>query len=209
MPLEVMVRFGMWDEILAEPNNYPEYMTGTRAFHHAARAIAYAAKGDTENARKEQAIFLEKSKLVPKEEVFSNNTEEALLAVAARMVEGEILVRENKLDAGIAELREAIKLEDALNYDEPPGWLIPVRHSLGATLMQNGRYAEAEQVYREDLARLPENGWSLFGLASSLKAQQKNPSEAAATKEKFRKLWAKADTKITSSCLCQPAMVRK
>ena len=87
------------------------------------------------------------------------------------MVEGEILVRENKLDAGIAELREAIKLEDALNYDEPPGWLIPVRHSLGAILIHNGRYAEAEQVYREDLARLPENGWSLYGLASSLKAQ--------------------------------------
>ena len=209
MPLEVMVRFGMWNEILAEPNNYPEYMAGTRAFHHAARAIAYAAKGDTENARKEQAVFLEKSKLVPKEEVFSNNTEEALLAIAARMVEGEILVRENKLDAGIAELREAIKLEDALNYDEPPGWLIPVRHSLGATLMQNGRYAEAEQVYREDLARLPENGWSLYGLASSLKAQQKNASEAAATKEKFGKLWAKADTKITSSCLCQPTTARK
>ncbi len=209
MPLEVMVRFGMWNEILAEPNNYPEYMAGTRAFHHAARAIAYAAKGNTENARKEQTIFLEKSKLVPKEEVFSNNTEEALLAVAARMVEGEILVRENKLDPGIAELREAIKLEDALNYDEPPGWLIPIRHSLGATLVQNGRYAEAEQVYREDLARLPENGWSLFGLASSLKAQQKNASEAAVTKEKFRELWAKADTKITSSCLCQPAMVRK
>ena len=208
MPLEVMVRFGMWDEILAEPDNYPEYMAGTRAFHHGARAIAYAAKGDTENARKEQSIFIEKSKLVPKEEVFSNNTEEALLALAARMVEGEILVRENKLDAGIAELREAIKLEDALNYDEPPGWLIPVRHSLGATLMQNRRYAEAEQVYREDLARLPENGWSLYGLASSLKAQQKNASEAAVTHEKFRKLWAKADTKITSSCLCQPMKER-
>jgi len=204
-----MVRFGMWDEILAEPDNYPEYMTGTRAFHHAARAVAYAAKGNTENARKEQIVFLEKSKLVPKDEVFGNNTEAALLALAARMAEGEILVRENKLDAGIAELHEAIKLEDALNYDEPPGWLIPVRHSLGAILIHNGRYAEAEQVYREDLARLPENGWSLYGLASSLKAQQKNASEAAATKEKFGKLWAKADTKITSSCLCQPTTARK
>src|SRR5438067_6353781 len=204
MPLEVMVRFGMWDEILAEPDNYPEYMAGTRAFHHAARAIAYAAKGETENARKEQAIFLEKSRLVPKDEVFGNNTEEAILALTARMVEGEILIREDKLDAGIAELREAIKLEDALNYDEPPGWLIPVRHSLGATLMQNGRYAEAEQIYREDLARIPENGWSLYGLASSLRAQKKNLSEAAATHAKFKRLWASADTKITSSCLCQP-----
>ena len=205
MPLEVMVRFGMWDEILAEPNNYPEYMTGTRAFHHGARAIAYAAKGNTENARKEQIVFLEKSKLVPKDEVFGNNTGEAVLALTARMVEGEILVRENKLESGIGELREAIKLEDALNYDEPPGWLIPVRHSLGAILIHNGRYAEAEQVYRDDLARLPDNGWSLYGLASSLKAQQKNASEAAVTHEKFRKLWAKADTKITSSCLCQPS----
>src|SRR4029453_14114381 len=94
MPLEVMVRFGMWNEILAEPNNYPEYMPGTRAFHHAARAIAYAAKGEMDNARKEQATFLEKSKLVPKDEIFGNNTQEALLALTARMVEGEILVRE-------------------------------------------------------------------------------------------------------------------
>ncbi len=168
MPMEVMVRFGMWDEILAEPDNYADYMTGTRAFHHAARAIAYAAKGDPENARKEQAIFLEKAKLVPKEEFLGNNTAEDLLALARHMTEGEILIRENKLDAGIAELREAIKLEDALKYDEPPGWLIPIRHSLGATLMQNGRYAEAEQVYREDLKKLPDNGWSLYGLAESL-----------------------------------------
>jgi tetratricopeptide (TPR) repeat protein len=141
---------------------------------------------------------------VPKDEVFGNNTAEAILALTARMVEGEILIREGKLDDGIAGLREAIELEDALNYDEPPGWLIPVRHSLGATLMQNGRYAEAEQIYREDLARLPENGWSLYGLASSLRAQKKNLSEAAATDAKFKRLWASADTKITSSCLCQP-----
>src|SRR5438477_10077800 len=204
MPLEVMVRFGMWNEIVAEPDNYPEYMAGTRAFHHAARAIAYAAKVETEKARQEQAIFLEKAKLVPKDEVFGNNTEEAILALTARMVEGEILIREDKLDAGVAELREAIRLENALNYDEPPGWLIPVRHSLGATLMQNGRYAEAEQIYSEDLVRLPENGWSLYGLASSLRAQKKNLSEAAATDAKFKRLWASGDTKITSSCLCQP-----
>jgi tetratricopeptide (TPR) repeat protein len=206
MPLEVMVRFGMWNQILAEPDNYPDYMVGTRAFHHAARAIAYAAKGEAENARKEQAIFMEKAKLVPKEETFGNNTMEAILTLTSRMVEGEILIRENKLDAGIAELREAIKLEDALHYDEPPGWLIPIRHSLGAILMQNGRYTEAEQVYREDLARLPANGWSLFGLTSSLRAQKKNAEEAAALHAKFKKLWARADTEISSSCLCQPTL---
>jgi hypothetical protein len=74
--------------------------------------------------------------------------------------------------------------------------------------MQNGRYAEAEQIYREDLARLPENGWSLYGLASSLRAQKKNLSEAAATNVKFHKVWSGADTKITSSCLCQPTADR-
>ena len=209
MPMEVMVRFGMWEKILAEPDNYTEYMTGTRAFHHAARAIAYAAKGDPENARKEQSIFLEKAKLVPKEEVFGNNTGEDLLALARHMTEGEILIHENQLDAGIAELREAIKLEDALKYDEPPGWLIPIRHSLGATLMRNGRYAEAEEIYREDLKKLPDNGWSLYGLAESLRAQKKNADEAKATTAKFRKLWAKADTKITSSCLCQPGRMAR
>jgi tetratricopeptide (TPR) repeat protein len=203
MPMEVMVRFGRWDEILAEPDNYADYMTGTRAFHHAARAIAYAAKGDPENARKEQAIFLEKSKLIPKEETFGNNTAEALTALTARMVEGEILVRENKVDAGIAELQEAVKLEDALKYDEPPGWLIPIRHSLGAVFMKAGRFAEAEQVYRNDLARLPENGWSLYGLAESLREQKKNGAEVKTLKAKFQKCWAKADTKITTSCLCQ------
>jgi len=204
MPMEVMVRFGMWDDILAEPGDYADYMTATRALHVAARAIAYAAKGDSKKAREEQASYLEKAKLVPKEETFGNNTAADLLALAGRMTEGEILVREGKLDAGIAELREAIKLEDALKYDEPPAWLIPIRHSLGAVLMNNSRYAEAEEVYRQDLKKLPGNGWSLYGLAESLRAQKKNAEEAKAAQAKFNKLWAKADTKITSSCFCQP-----
>ena len=101
-------------------------------------------------------------------------------------------------------LRAAIQKEDALKYDEPPGWLIPVRHSLGAVLMKQQRFAEAEQVYREDLARLPDNGWSLFGLAETLRRQSKNADEASETQAKFEKVWAKADLKITTSCLCQP-----
>ena len=119
------------------------------------------------------------------------------------MVEGEMLIGEGNLDGGFAELRAAVKDEDALRYDEPPGWLIPVRHSLGASLMQASRFAEAEQVYRDDLARRPENGWSLFGLAQSLHRQDKE-EEAKATDDRFRKMWSKADVQITSSCLCQP-----
>ncbi|MGE5215071.1 MAG: tetratricopeptide repeat protein [Nitrospirota bacterium] len=204
MPLEVMVRFGLWDQILAEPEKYTDKMWFTRAFHHAARAIAYAAKGDTANARKAQSVFLERAKLVPKEDFVSNNSCEALLGVVVPMVEGEILVAEGKVDSGIEQLRAAIQKEDALKYDEPPGWLIPVRHSLGAVLMKQKRFAEAEQVYRDDLARLPENGWSLLGLAKSLRKQNKNADEIAQTETTFKKVWAKADLNITSSCLCQP-----
>jgi tetratricopeptide (TPR) repeat protein len=204
MPLEVMVRFGMWDEILAEPEKYTHKMWFTRGFHHAARAIAYAAKGDTANARKAQSVFLERAKLVPKQDFVSNNSCESLLAIAIPMVEGEILIAEGKIDSGIEQLRTAIQKEDALKYDEPPGWMIPVRHSLGAVLMKQQRFAEAEQVYRDDLARLPENGWSLLGLAESLRKQKKNADEVAQTQAKFEEVWAKADLTITTSCLCQP-----
>ena len=204
MPLEVMVRFGLWDEILAEPDQYADYMPFTRAFHHAARAIAYAAKGDTANARKAQSVFLDRAKLVPKEDSLGNNSCEMILGVVIPMTEGEILVAEGKVASGINQLRTAIRMEDALKYDEPPGWLIPVRHSLGAVLMKQQRFAEAEQVYRDDLARLPGNGWSLVGLAESLRKQKKNPDEVARIQAKFEKVWAKADLMITSSCLCQP-----
>jgi tetratricopeptide (TPR) repeat protein len=204
MPLEVMVRFGLWDEILAEPEKYTDKMWFTRALHHAARAIAYAAKGDTVKARKAQSVFVERAKLAPNDDFVSNNSCEALLAVAIPMVEAEILIAEGKIDNGIEQLRAAIQKEDALKYDEPPGWLIPVRHSLGAVLMKQQRFAEAEQVYRDDLARLPENGWSLLGLAESLRKQKKNADEVAQTQAKFKKVWAKADLTITTSCLCQP-----
>lgn len=68
--------------------------------------------------------------------------------------------------------------------------------------MKAGRFAEAEEVYREDLRRLPENGWSLYGLAESFRAQKKQDAEAA--KARFDKVWSKADLKITSSCPCRP-----
>lgn len=203
VPLEVLVRFGRWDEILKEPTKYSPKLPFARAFHHAARATAYAAKGDTVKARREQKLFIEGVKLMPKEAQLGNNPAAAVISLASHMLEGEILVAEKKLDAGIAELQTAVKEEDALKYDEPPAWMIPIRHSLGAVLMKVERFAEAEQVYREDLARLPDNGWSLFGLAESLRRQQKAGEEVAALDAKFQTTWAKADTKITTSCLCQ------
>ena len=209
VPMEVMMRFGKWDDILAEPENYPDYMPFARAFHHGARAIAFAAKSDPENARKEQTIFRELVQRVPKETAVSNNTAESIIAVANHMIEGELLIAKGKLDAGLEQLRAALTLEDALKYDEPPSWMIPLRHTIGANLMHAGRFAEAEQIYRDDLTRLPENGWSLFGLSQALAAQEKDGAELEATRARFNKVWAKADVKITSSRLCRPATAEK
>ncbi len=203
MPFEVLVRFGLWDEILAEPDTYPDYMPFTKALRHAARAIACAAKGDVQAARAEQALFVARAATIPAEATLGNNSLASIIAVATPMVEGEILVREGKLDAGFAALREAIVHEDRLRYDEPPGWILPVRHALGANLMAHGRYAEAEQVYREDLKRLPDNGWSLLGLSEAL-AKQKNEREAGGVLARFASVWRNADVTITSSCFCQP-----
>ena len=91
--------------------------------------------------------------------------------------------------------------EDALRYDEPPDWIQPIRHALGATLMQERRYAEAEQVYREDLRKLPDNGWSLYGLARALRLQDES-EEAAEVEARFDAVWDGADTQLRSSCYC-------
>ena len=204
MPYEVMMRFGRWQEILDEPEP-AEYLPFTRAIHHAARAVALAALDRPEEARIEQRAFLEQRKAVPEDGFFGNNMAHDLLDVADRLVEGEILYREGEKDGGIEALYEAAAREDALRYDEPPDWIQPIRHALGATLMQEGRYDDAEKVYRADLERLPENGWSLYGLARALQ-QQERGDEAAAVLDRFTTVWAGADTKLRSSCFCQPGV---
>ena len=204
MPYEVMMRFGLWEEILQEPQP-PEYIPFTRSMHYAARAVALAALGRPTEARVEQEAFREQRKHVPRDAPFGNNLAHDLLDVADRLVEGEILYREGRKDAGIEALYEAASLEDALRYDEPPDWIQPIRHALGATLMQERRYADAEKVYREDLAKLPGNGWSLYGLARSLRLQGAT-AEAEAVEASFKEVWAGADTKLTSSCFCQPGV---
>ena len=133
----------------------------------------------------------------------SNNTAESIIALANHMIEGELLIAEGKLDPGLDELHATLALEEALKYDEPPSWMIPLRHTIGANLMATGRFAEAEQVYRDDLKRLPENGWALLGLSQALAAQQKQGEELQSIRARFEKIWAKADVKITSSCLCR------
>jgi tetratricopeptide (TPR) repeat protein len=202
MPYEVMMRFGRWQEILAEPEP-AEYLPFTRSIHFAARAVALAALDRPAEARSEQAAFREQRLAVPEDAPFGNNMARDLLDVAEKLVEGEILYREGQKAAGIEALFAAAALEDGLRYDEPPDWIQPIRHALGATLMVERRYADAERVYREDLAKLPDNGWSLYGLARALRLQGKS-GEADVVEARFREVWANADIELRSSCFCQP-----
>jgi tetratricopeptide (TPR) repeat protein len=204
MPLEVLMRFGRWDEVLAEPE-LPEFAPISGSLRHYARAVAHAAKGDVASARKEQAAFVDARARVPKEAFFGNNTGSDILDVAEHLMGGEILYRSGRVEEGIAALREAVAREDKLKYDEPPDWIQPVRHALGAALLQAGRFAEAETAFREDLAKLPENGWGLYGLHRALQLQKK-AAEAAATEKQFDAVWRQADLKIKSPCLCLPGV---
>ena len=204
MPLEVLMRFGKWDEILAEPA-FPDYVPISRALQHYARAVAHAAKDEIAAAESEQAAFLEARARVPEEAVFGNNTGRDVLDVAEHLMRGEVLYRDGRVEEGFAALRQAVASEDALRYDEPPSWIQPVRHALGAALMQSGRFAEAEEVFREDLRRLPGNGWALYGLARSLQLQGK-AADAAVAEAQFDRAWKDADIRLKSACLCQPGV---
>jgi tetratricopeptide (TPR) repeat protein len=199
---DVQMRFGQWDEILKEPKP-PAYLPITNAFWHFARGIAHAAKGQLEQADAERGAFDAAVGRVPKDATMAINSADHVLSIARRFLDGELAFRRGQIDQSVTELRAAVKLEDDLRYMEPPEWISPVRHTLGAVLLNAGRIEEAEKVYREDLANWPENGWSLFGIAKCLKARGA-AEEARVYEERFNKAWARSDLKIHASCLCIP-----
>lgn len=193
-------RFGMWDEIIALPEP-PADLPVSLAFHHFARAIALAAKGKTDDAKRERGLFLDALPKIPKDAYWGSNLAAAVLGPAVPYLDGEIAYREGRNAEAIAKLSAAVTLEDALKYDEPPPWTTPSRHALGAVLLEAKRPVEAEAVYRADLKRYPLNGWSLWGMERALAAQGKT-ADAAAVKAQFDATWARADTPMVSSCLC-------
>jgi tetratricopeptide (TPR) repeat protein len=195
-PLYAAVRFGRWDEItsMAKPGDDVPYM---QAMWNYAQAMAAASQGRLDDAKTYHAA------LVP---ATSDPTIEKMMAwdrysliggvqVAERFVAAEIARAEKKYDEAIAALNTAVTIEDTLLYDEPPAWNWPARLALGNVLLQAGKAAEAEQVFRDELTRNPENGWSLHGLARALKAQGKQ-QEADEAAERFAKAWANADVDL-------------
>jgi tetratricopeptide (TPR) repeat protein len=198
---DTLIRFGRWDELLAEPPPPEDFIVALPLWHHA-RGVALAALGRVEEARDEQEEFRDASEDVPEDRALSINPAHRVLALADHMLEGEILWAEGDTDGALAQLRQAIGIEDELAYMEPPEWPIPVRHALGAMLLAAGRVDEAEVAYRQDLARWPENGWSLQGLARCMELKPGEASDALDLRDRFEQAWAQSDVAIETSCLC-------
>jgi predicted Zn-dependent protease len=170
------------------------------AVWHYARCIAYARAKKINEARRELAAVrrIAADPSLKEIRIWGLNPTSALASIAAAVLKAEIAAARKDIKTAVAQLRKAIAIEDGLIYGEPPDWFYPVRHNLGAVLLDAGRARAAEKVYRQDLAKFPGNGWSLFDLAESLRAQGKK-KEAAEVQRRFEAAWEHADVEITAS----------
>lgn len=197
---DVQKRFGRWDEIIAEPAP-PETLLVTTAIWRAHRAIAFAAKKDFANAEIEYTKFRNARAAIPLAVLEMGGMDDRFLEVSDLFIRGEIALQKERWTLATELLTDAAAIESTLAYGEPPQWLQPIRHTLGAVYLATNQYAKAEQCYREDLEKWPNNGWSLFGLSKALTGigKKKAAQEALANYEKH---WAKADAPLTTSCKC-------
>jgi hypothetical protein len=196
----VLVRFERWNEVLAQPAP-PADRALQNALFHFARAAAYAGKGQPAEAIKEQSAFEAAAAKVPKDGMYlTNNSAPIVLEVARQELVARIADAQGGGPKAIAAWKAAVTAEDKVNYDEPPAWLLPTREGLAAALMRAGNAAEAEKVYRDDLARNRKNPRSLFGLSKALERQKKT-AEAAKVKTEFEAAWSGADVQLTDAAL--------
>ncbi|HUO74763.1 MAG TPA: tetratricopeptide repeat protein [Solirubrobacteraceae bacterium] len=212
MRVHVLVRFGLWDEIIALPlPDDPVLYSVTTALTHYAKGVALAASARVYEAERERESFRASVARVPETRYLFNNTALDILAVAAAMLDGEIEYRKGNDGAAWRHLRRAVELDDALPYDEPWGWMQPTRHAYGALLLEQGEVEVAAAVYAADLgidSRLPRacqhpnNVWSLHGYHECL-VRLARRDEARAIRPRLDRALALADVEITSSCFCR------
>jgi len=192
-----LIRFGRWEEMLRvmPPPKGLHLMEG---IWRLGRGFGSVATGRLPEAEGSRYALSRLTKQFRRSKSPEEKLERELLRIAERLLAGDIAARRQRYDDAINAMKEAVKIEESLQYSEPPLWPLSARQYLGPVLLLAGRSAEAEREYRADLKRYPENGWALFGLAQSLKAQQKD-SEAAEVTGRFEKAWAHADVPLTSS----------
>lgn len=198
-PLFAKLRFGLWGDVHAEtaPLEDLPYM---RAMWHTARGLAHANEGRVDEARKELAAVaaFKDDEALKALYVSSVNSASSILAVAHEVLAGELAARERRTQAAARHFAEAVKLEDALIYMEPPDWPIPVRQLQGAAMLDLGRNKDAETAFRGDMKKFPDNGWSLSGLQVSLERQGRT-AEAAAAKARLAEMWKRADIELIAA----------
>mgnify|MGYP001225577312 CR=1 FL=1 len=196
IPMQSLVQFGLWDEVLAEPQP-PENLEFSIGIWHYTRSVAYARTGDIDDARAEQAML---GPIKSETDVLFLDTihypASMLLDIADSLALGEIAMAENDFGSATEHFEKAVAVQDELPYTEPPFWYYPTRHSLGKALLADGNAAEAETVYRADLERYPHNGWAMYGLIQALVSQDKDSTEVQA---RFDAVWAQADVELTAS----------
>lgn len=198
IPYYVAVKFGMWDTILVLPAP-KEDLLYPRAIWHYARGMAFLRKNRVPDAQKE----LDSVKAAARDTalrhltIWEINTTADLVQIAVKVLAAGVAAKQHYPDVSIALLKEAVAIEDELNYNEPPDWFFSVRHYLGAALQEAGKYPEAESVYRRDLQTWKKNGWALMGLYRSLISRKKN-GEAQKVKAVFEEAWKFADVDIAS-----------
>ncbi|MFC9913164.1 tetratricopeptide repeat protein [Streptomyces sp. NPDC059862] len=212
MRVHVLIRFGRWADILDLPLPAdPQLYSVTTAMLRYARGVALSATGRIAEAEAERALFREALAGVPDTRMLFNNTCADILAVASAMLDGELEYRKGNHDAAFAALERAIELDDSLPYDEPWGWMQPTRHAYGALLLEQGRVAEAEAVYRADLGlddslprplQHPGNVWALHGFHECLVRLGKK-GEAQIVAQQLKLAAAMADVPIEASCFCR------
>lgn len=196
-PLWSMIRFGQWDDLLREPPP-PKSLRLQQGMWRLGRGIALAASGRMPGAEGEHMVLAGLAKRFGRDRTREEKTGRTLLKIAERLLAGELAMYRRHYDEAVTSLTDAVKLEEALPYTEPPFWPIPVRHYLGAVLLKAGQPGKAEAVYRVDLVKNPRNGWAQFGLMQSLRAQRKG-READVVEEQWKQAWEHADVILTAS----------
>lgn len=201
IPNHILVKFGQWEKILTLPKPTDDLIYPTAIWHYA-RGMAYVNLDDKEQARKELNKLNELSQApsIAEQLNWGINKVTEVCKISSKVLEAELYIKDGKYNEAIPLLTEAIKIEDGLNYTEPPDWFFSVRHLLGNVLLTIKDYGQAEKIYREDLIYWPKNGFALNGLFESLNGQGK-PKEAEEVKKQFNEAWKYADTDLKASVI--------
>ena len=212
MRTHVYVRFGKWRELIDDRLPEAARQAPMRvAMHLYGKGVAYAALGETERSEAEKRRFEDYCETVPEDAIFLSNTVRDILLVGTAMLEGELEYRKRNYAAAFDALRLAVERDDNLNFTEPWAWMHPPRHALGALLVQQGRFEEAEAVYRADLgytgdvarcSQHPDNVWALHGLLECVR-RNGDSNEARLLHQKLTVALARTDVPIRASCYCR------